>query len=238
MSTLIKIYKNVIYSDIDTIWISDPRPYFKGTSIDFWAQIDGLIEGSPYFEGFVPFICTGFLALKSTPKTLEMLKKWQKVVAENKLDQEQNLLQKIAFELSVNFGVLPIRQFPYGLIYFDTMRKHERGDVVILHNNYVFGKAKKIQRFRDYQLWAPEFLQSSNCQSEKLLDIMKKSIFRCLPDDATLAKNSMDVHPGKVLLTEKYLMNAIQKEMNDFKMDIGKYFYDATLHWKTNSALT
>ena len=235
LSTLIRVYNNIIYSDIDTIWISDPRPYFKGHAIDFWAQIDGVIDGSPYFKGFVPFICTGFLALRSTPKTLKMLKKWQISTSENKLDQEQNLIQKIAFELSVNFAVLPIRHFPYGIIYFNAMEKKERGDVVILHNNYVFGKEKKIQRFKDFQLWALDFQHDSMCQKENSMDIMRTGAFRCRPDDVTLNHGAVAVHPGTILLTEKFLSKASKKKYNIFKNDVDKYFYHASTHWKTDS---
>ena len=71
--SLIKIYKKIIFSDIDTVWMGDPRPYFKNDRFDFWSQIDGVIEGSPYFKGFIPFICTGFLALKSTSKTFVVI---------------------------------------------------------------------------------------------------------------------------------------------------------------------
>ena len=239
LQTLIKIYQKIIYSDIDTVWMEDPRPYFKNNKLDFWAQIDGVIEGSPYFQGFVPFICTGFLALKSTSKTLDMLQRWQKVTSSNKLlDQEQNMLQKIAFEVGVNFGVLPIRHFPYGLIYFDAMRKKERSKVVILHNNYVFGKEKKIQRFKNYQLWAPDFHRNSNCLNDSLKDFFLENAFKCFPDDAILDQNAMAVHPGRVLLTEKSLSKALKKKYNDFKTDIGTYFYDATQHWKTVSVFS
>ena len=232
--SLIKVYQKIIYSDIDTVWMEDPRPYFKNNDLDFWAQIDGVIDGSPYFQGFVPFICTGFLALKSTSKTLEMLNVWQEVTSKNKLyDQEQNLLQKIAFEVGVNFGVLPTRHFPYGLIYFNAMRKKERSHVVVLHNNYVFCKEKKIQRFKDYQLWAPEFHHTSMCLNDNRIDFISTKAFKCFKDDAHFSQYAMAVHPGRVLLTEKSLSRALSKKYNNFKKDIGAYFYDATLHWKT-----
>ena len=234
--TLIKLYDQIIYSDIDTIWVRDPRPYFKGNEYDFWAQIDGLIEGSPYFYGYVPFICTGFLALRSTTKTLQMLQQWQNVTSTNRLlEQEQNTLQKVAFELSVNFGVLPIRHFPYGLAYFSTMRKEERKDAVVIHNNYIFGKAKKIQRFKDYHLWAPDSLHNSMCLNDSPKQAIQRNTFQCFPDDAILNRNAIAIHPGTVLLTEQSLSKAFRKEYNNFKMDIGKYFYDAVLHWKTVS---
>lgn len=234
LRTLIKIHKNIIFSDIDAIWMKDPRPYFKGKEFDFWAQIDGVIEGSPYFHGYIPFICSGFLALKSTSKTLKMLQQWQNLTAMDRLhNQEQNTLQKVAFELGVNFGVLPVKHFPYGLIYFNAMQKKDRKDVVLLHNNYVFGKDKKIQRFKDFHLWAPDFHPNSICYNEMSKDILTTRAFQCLPDDVTLTQDAMAVHPGKILLTEKTLLKAFRKKYDNFKQDIGQYFYHASLHWKT-----
>lgn len=234
--TLLKQHKKIIYSDIDTIWMEDPRPYFKGHEIDFWAQIDGVIEGSPYFEGFLPYICTGFLALKSTDKSLEMLKQWHEITSADKLEfQEQNMLQKIAFDLSVNFAVLPVRHFPYGMAYFESMPRNERSDVVIIHNNYIIGKEKKIQRFKNFQLWAAEFQFETQCTRLKSNDILQKTIFQCLPDDVISNEKLLKVNPGHILLTEESLLKAFHHKYDNFKTDIAKYFYDASLHWKTIS---
>ena len=158
LSRLIEHYDKIIYSDIDTIWKKDPRPYFKGGQFDFWAQIDGVIEGSPYFKGFIPFICTGFLALRSTPITLKLLQKWQNVTAANPiLHQDQNVIQRIAFELDANYAVLPMELFPSGRLYFETMSNQDREKIVVLHNNFIVGKEKKITRFKNFHLWALDF---------------------------------------------------------------------------------
>ena len=157
---LLKKYKNVIYSDIDTIWMKDPRPYFKG-NLDFWAQIDGVIEGSPYFDGYIPYICTGFIAIRSTKKSMKMLKNWHsKTKIQRQFFQDQDLLQIIAFEHSVNFGVLPLKNFPTGEIYFDKMPKENWENVVVVHNNYAVGKGHKIQRFKNFHLWVEDFKSS------------------------------------------------------------------------------
>ena len=34
-----------------------------------------------------------------------------------------------------------------------------RKDVVFIHNNYIIGKAKKIQRFQQFDIWAQDFMQ-------------------------------------------------------------------------------
>ena len=140
LAELLRSYPNIIYSDIDTIWKEDPRPYFKG-DFDFWAQIDGLISGRPYFKGYIPFICTGFLALQSTANNFKLLKKWHSEISRNpSREQDQNIFQRIVFNFSINFGVLPIRYFPPGRTYFDMMSNESRKDVVLIHNNFIAGK--------------------------------------------------------------------------------------------------
>ena len=159
---LLKNHTNIIYSDIDTVWMKDPRPYFKG-HLDFWAQIDGVIDGIPYFEGYIPFICTGFLALRSTKKSVKMLRQWLRVIKTDPLKhQDQEVIQKIAFELSVDFGVLPMKYFPNGNIYFKSMSRQERNEVALVHNNYIVGKERKIKRFKDFHLWAEEYINGKN----------------------------------------------------------------------------
>ena len=46
---LLKILPKLIYTDIDTVWLKDPRTYFIG-DYDFWGQIDGVLDGKPYSE--------------------------------------------------------------------------------------------------------------------------------------------------------------------------------------------
>ena len=113
------------------------------------------------------------------------------------------------------------------------MKKNDRKDVVIIHNNFVIGKTKKIQRFKDFDLWAPDFHRNSICNNENSMVSLQNSFFKCLPDDVVLTPDAMAVHPGKILLTEKTLIKASRNMYDNFKKDIGKCFYHASHHWKT-----
>ena len=42
-------YDKIIYSDIDTVWLKDPRPFLQG-DYDFWAILDGIIDGKPFLS--------------------------------------------------------------------------------------------------------------------------------------------------------------------------------------------
>ena len=48
--------RNTIYTDIDTVWMADPRPFLTG---DMWMSMDG--------KGYY---CTGFIACKDTYATI------------------------------------------------------------------------------------------------------------------------------------------------------------------------
>lgn len=149
---LMEIYERIIYSDIDIIWKSDPRPYFKG-NFDFWAQLGGVIDGSPYLGGYLPYICTGFFALQRTKKTKKMISKWIKEMSQNPtIKQDQNVFQTVVFDLSKDFCVLPMKYFPCGNTYFEHMSDKLQKEVVIVHNNFIIGKEKKIKRFKDFNL--------------------------------------------------------------------------------------
>ena len=226
--SLLKVHKKIIYSDIDTVWLSDPRPYFKG-DLDFWSQIDGVIDGQPYFKGFIPYVCTGFLALRSTEKTIKMLNQWHIVTSRNEtVHQGQNVLQNIVFQLSVNFGVLPVRHFPFGKAYFEAMTEMERSEVVIVHNNFITGRDRKINRFKNFHLWALDFSKDKMCMKEISKNVLQRSVFQCYPNDATSAENGFFVYPGTVLLSEESLRKAYLNGRNDFKTELNVYFYEAS----------
>ena len=100
----------MIYSDIDTVWLKDPRLFLKG-NYDFWAQIDGVIDGYPYVNGYIPFFCTGFMALSRTEKTMNLIQKWKMELADNTRKNSktnQPLFQKAVYEISANGRILPM----------------------------------------------------------------------------------------------------------------------------------
>lgn len=75
MKTLLMKHDNVLHSDVDTVWLQDPRHYFHG-DFDFFAQLDGVIDGHPYFSGYLPYFCTGFLAFRNTRSTMKLIDEW------------------------------------------------------------------------------------------------------------------------------------------------------------------
>ena len=75
LKQLLKSYENIIYSDIDTVWLQDPRPYFVG-NFDLWVQLDGVMTAHPIASGYLPYFCTGFMAIRNTTLSVKLLQEW------------------------------------------------------------------------------------------------------------------------------------------------------------------
>tara|TARA_B110000090_G_scaffold7060_3_gene7369 strand:- start:28195 stop:32406 length:4212 start_codon:yes stop_codon:yes gene_type:complete len=134
---VLKAKQRVIYSDIDTAWLADPRPFLTG-NFDMWAQLDN-----------TNYYCTGFMAFIRTAQVLQFLDKWDKQLLKQP-QLNQPLFNKILKGAAFPHKSLPRKEFPSGNMYFD---QNKRKDVVVVHNNFIIGKDKKIQRFKDVGLW-------------------------------------------------------------------------------------
>ena len=82
-----------------------------------------------------------------------MLTHWSQENDEDDCACNQKSFQKAVFENGVNGRSLPLRYFVNGELYFERMPKYHRKNVVVLHNNFLIGKHKKILRFKDFKLW-------------------------------------------------------------------------------------
>ena len=143
MLSLLSEYENVLYTDVDTVWLQDPRPYFVG-NYDFFAQLDGVIDGRPYVKGYLPYYCTGFLALRNTQSSFRLLQSWINEL-ERKLTYDQTVFNTKVHQLNINGKALPMDKFTCGVLYFEEMPESFRKNVVLVHNNFITGIKKKIK---------------------------------------------------------------------------------------------
>jgi len=141
---LFELYTNIIYTDIDTVWLKDPRPYFHG-DYDFWAQTDD-----------PDTLCTGFLALKKSNNTRRMLMLWNKeLIGKDQLIQP--IFNRVLHNTSEDFkyAKLPEVEFPPCNILRKNLSENEQNLVVIVQNDWIIGKQDKIERFKKSHLWRP-----------------------------------------------------------------------------------
>ncbi len=147
---ILNVKGNVIYTDVDTVWLEDPRPYFNGDH-DFWITLDHK-PGDRW-----PF-CTGFMALLPTNGTQSILLVWEsELVKKPHMNQPvfNDLIKKFKMKLSI--GMFDRVLFPSGDIYFGEsglvaqspdVNANQPDHSVVVHNNFINGHAnKKCKQF-------------------------------------------------------------------------------------------
>jgi hypothetical protein len=131
---------NIIFSDIDTVWLKSPEPYFTG-DFDIWMQLDK----KGYF-------CPGFFAVKSSYNTISFFKNLTQGL-KLKAQPDQPYINEIIPKSNIRVAALPVYQFPSGREYFRQFSQENRTKAVIVHNNWIKGHAAKRARFLKFNLW-------------------------------------------------------------------------------------
>jgi hypothetical protein len=146
---LLKSHHVVVVTDVDAVWLRDPIPHISVHDADLVGQVD---NGR---------LCGGFLLLNGTRE--EVVKLWNDVEIEywHQLSNpstdigvtEQGILEDYLQGKYKHLNVvkLPQRSFPNGKSYFE--QEWEFEPPVVVHNNYIIGKAAKIKRFISRNLW-------------------------------------------------------------------------------------
>jgi rhamnogalacturonan II specific xylosyltransferase len=133
---------NIIYSDLDSVWLKNPLPYFTG-NFDIWSQVDS--EPMSIF-------CTGLLAIKNNKSTLRIVRRWH-MILKRRPDLNQPIFNQLLKYSSVKLKPLDIKRFPPGNLYFERFTDEERAGVVVVHNNWIRGHENKLKRFKKMKLW-------------------------------------------------------------------------------------
>ncbi|KAL3940490.1 MAG: hypothetical protein SGBAC_004988 [Bacillariaceae sp.] len=159
--------RNVLYIDTDTVLKKSPLPvidknYLDG--VDVSIAIDHVVR-KKYAHGFG--VCTGFVAIKANPKTVQFLSEWERrchsEVGGANNDQTAFNRAYEAFWLErqesgisiIKLQGLPIKLFPNGKQYFQKYDKRQQEDVVLAHANWIVGGENKRQTLMKHGLWDP-----------------------------------------------------------------------------------
>ena len=137
----LKLGNNVLYCDTDSVWLRNPFPHFIG-EFDIWTQMDFSIR----------MYCTGFLAIKCNNRTLPFIEAWKKRMV--KLIHTNDQIGFMHLDKStVRINGLKSEFFPAGNQYFRELNDAKYANTVVVHNNFIIGHDRKLERFKNFSLW-------------------------------------------------------------------------------------
>ncbi|XP_022109305.1 UDP-D-xylose:L-fucose alpha-1,3-D-xylosyltransferase 1-like [Acanthaster planci] len=149
--SLLKQGLEVLFTDSDTFWFSDPFPYFQG---DFdMSMVD---QKSPYpTRALNASYCAGFIYLRPTNTTLQFVRKWiMSLEGKNIMDQfVMNRLLRADQPVHVKVHPLDIHLFPSGPKFYQLLEQNANYSAVVMHAASIHGHAAKVAKFRSSNMW-------------------------------------------------------------------------------------
>lgn len=166
---ILELGYNVMYNDVDMVWLADPFPYLKGKHDVYFMDDMPAVKPLDHPNVLPPpgkkgrtYICSCMIYMHPTPGAKLVMKKWIEELEAQPWSKAKKANDQPAFNWALNktagqvdLYLLPQAAFPTGGLYFknQTWVEETKGKHVIIHNNYIVGFEKKIKRFHDYNLW-------------------------------------------------------------------------------------
>eukprot|EP00747_Dinoflagellata_sp_TGD_P181865 gnl/TRDRNA2_/TRDRNA2_35858_c0_seq1.p1 gnl/TRDRNA2_/TRDRNA2_35858_c0~~gnl/TRDRNA2_/TRDRNA2_35858_c0_seq1.p1 ORF type:complete len:315 (+),score=39.76 gnl/TRDRNA2_/TRDRNA2_35858_c0_seq1:130-945(+) len=151
--------RDVLLSDIDTIWAKDPLPFFQDESVELYVT-DNFPETHAFEEAN-----GGFMFIRSTPRSRDVVKRWRDQIAKTGGNTNQGPFnQVLKQDQEISWSVLPRIHFVGGdhINYQLSMRAHlpvaERlfPSCVVYHESDIKGEAAKVRMLQLLGYWHPE----------------------------------------------------------------------------------
>ncbi|GMY23777.1 UDP-D-xylose:L-fucose alpha-1,3-D-xylosyltransferase MGP4-like [Fagus crenata] len=166
---ILELGYNVMYNDVDMVWMADPFPYLKGNHDVYFTDDMAAVKPFNHSHELPPpgkkgrtYICSCMIFLRPTSGAKLVMKKWIEELKSQPWSKAKKANDQPAFNWALNktagevdLYLLPQAAFPTGGLYFKNLTwvQETKGMHVIIHNNYITGFEKKIKRFRDFGLW-------------------------------------------------------------------------------------
>ncbi|KAL2546974.1 UDP-D-xylose:L-fucose alpha-1 [Forsythia ovata] len=166
---ILELGYNVMYNDVDMVWLADPFPYLQGEHDVYFMDDMAFVKPLNHSHSLPPpgkkgrpYICSCMIYMRPTNGAKLVMKKWIEELQDQPWSKAKKANDQPGFNWAlmktagqVDLYLLPQAAFPTGGLYFrnKTWVKETKGMHVIIHNNYIVGFEKKIKRFRDYGLW-------------------------------------------------------------------------------------
>eukprot|EP00538_Stauroneis_constricta_P006543 CAMPEP_0119560188 /NCGR_PEP_ID=MMETSP1352-20130426/14186_1 /TAXON_ID=265584 /ORGANISM="Stauroneis constricta, Strain CCMP1120" /LENGTH=428 /DNA_ID=CAMNT_0007608113 /DNA_START=63 /DNA_END=1349 /DNA_ORIENTATION=+ len=142
----------ILFMDLDTVILKDPRPYFVG-DYDFWAA-DAMNDWSGPYNA-------GMLAMKPTDISIDCVRRWRAFLEkQEKAKANQKTFNNIVRRMNTTIAhkMLSRGEFPVGKVLleigYDSLNEHTlEAGTVVLHNNYCEKECSKSDRLKRLGLW-------------------------------------------------------------------------------------
>lgn len=141
---LLRQGKNVLYTDVDTVWRSDPTQYF-----DITADVVAAVDNKMY-EGMAPYYCTGLMAIRSSVQAINVIQQWATNLGKSS-QLNQPVFNRLIHNSRARHVGLPLALFPNGNTYFK-MATAQQQKAVVIHNNFIIGHQAKLDRLQQTNL--------------------------------------------------------------------------------------
>ncbi|KAL7462954.1 hypothetical protein ACHAXS_003322 [Conticribra weissflogii] len=169
VKALLEMGRHLIFSDSDVVWLKDPLAYIR-KSFEAKDPTVHILGQQAYKHG--NHICPGFTVYRACPEVIELVELWQQdLLSKENPSTNQGPFNKIldqassqGISVTLPDGMTELRKvtpellrkdlFPNGQLYFRQMTYRERKRALVVHNNFITGYDKKIDRFKQFNLWA------------------------------------------------------------------------------------
>jgi hypothetical protein len=133
----------VFYVDIDTVWVRPVFPAFEDYQHDAYFVDDTGPDRART-------ICGCFLYMNPTQANKDFLKSWSSLIQPGQPNEPS--MNAAARHAQMNYSILPTPQFPSGHCANDWRGK---GEIRILHANWLVGLEAKIKFLQSWGVWNP-----------------------------------------------------------------------------------
>jgi hypothetical protein len=150
--------QNIIYTDIRTVWLSDPVPLIQSLQeIDIIADADGSTSGAE-----TPRYNTRFLAIRTNERTIAFMKEWRIALQSSKWNEGTfNILMYRAFVHRISF---PPAEFQKGSEICSPLPQHPPEKAVVVHSIDKSPHLKTKIRCHNRTMWLLGQNESVGCE--------------------------------------------------------------------------